>query len=246
MNRRKLGMLHPVMVYLFLTVALILVSLVGSFLELRVVNTNSELVLRSLLTANGLRYVMRESVVLLSNAPITKICLLLFTVGIANGSAMFKAISNLAHHRDISYKQKTSLLLSVVVFVLLCLLLLYGIVGPGHLLLSISGTLLGSPLLDGFFAILLILVALPSLLYGFATDTFRTVDDCIDASVSVIRIIPSYLLAIYMASFLIAVITYSRIDVLLGIGTVTLNIFSQLLYWLPLPILLIFHQKSEI
>jgi p-aminobenzoyl-glutamate transporter AbgT len=126
------------------------------------------------------------------------------------------------------------------------LLLIYGVFGPEHLLLSISGTLKNSPLIDGFFAILMILVLLPCLIYGMATDSFNVVDDGIEALVSVIRLVPSYLLTLFMASFLMSVITYSRIDILLGVGTVGITLFSQILYWLPLPILLFFEQKSEI
>jgi p-aminobenzoyl-glutamate transporter AbgT len=246
MNRKSLGIWHPAMLYLFLSIAVILIAWVGSFWELRNINVNSELILRSLLTIDGVRYLLHNSVSLLDDAPIANILMLLFTIGVANRSLLFKTLSLFLHHKSLSYKQYASLLLSFIVFVLMFLLLIYGVFGPEHLLLSISGTLKNSPLIDGFFAILMILVLLPCLIYGMATDSFNVVDDGIDALVSVIRLVPSYLLTLFMASFLMSVITYSRIDILLGVGTVGITLFSQILYWLPLPILLFFEQKSEI
>lgn len=246
MNRKSLGIWHPAMLYLFLSIAVILIAWVGSFWELRNINVNSELILRSLLTIDGVRYLLHNSVSLLDDAPIANILMLLFTIGVANRSLLFKTLSLFLHHKSLSYKQYASLLLSFIVFVLMFLLLIYGVFGPEHLLLSISGTLKNSPLIDGFFAILMILVLLPCLIYGMATDSFNVVDDGIDALVSVIRLVPSYLLTLFMASFLMSVITYSRIDVLIGAGTTAIQLFSQILYWLPLPILLLFEQKSEI
>jgi p-aminobenzoyl-glutamate transporter AbgT len=246
MNRKSLGIWHPAMLYLFLSIAVILIAWVGSFWELRNINVNSELILRSLLTIDGVRYLLHNSVSLLDDAPIANILMLLFTIGVANRSLLFKTLSLFLHHKSLSYKQYASLLLSFIVFVLMFLLLIYGVFGPEHLLLSISGTLKNSPLIDGFFAILMILVLLPCLIYGMATDSFNVVDDGIDALVSVIRLVPSYLFTLFMASFLMSVITYSRIDILLGVGTVGITLFSQILYWLPLPILLFFEQKSEI
>lgn len=246
MNRKSLGIWHPAMLYLFLSIAVILIAWVGSFWELRNINVNSELILRSLLTIDGVRYLLHNSVSLLDDAPIANILMLLFTIGVANRSLLFKTLSLFLHHKSLSYKQYASLLLSFIVFVLMFVLLIYGVFGPEHLLLSISGTLKNSPLIDGFFAILMILVLLPCLIYGMATDSFNVVDDGIDALVSVIRLVPSYLFTLFMASFLMSVITYSRIDILLGVGTVGVTLFSQILYWLPLPILLFFEQKSEI
>jgi p-aminobenzoyl-glutamate transporter AbgT len=246
MNRKSLGIWHPAMLYLFLSIAVILIAWVGSFWELRNINVNSELILRSLLTIDGVRYLLHNSVSLLDDAPIANILMLLFTIGVANRSLLFKTLSLFLHHKSLSYKQYASLLLSFIVFVLMFLLLIYGVFGPEHLLLSISGTLKNSPLIDGFFAILMILVLLPCLIYGMATDSFNVVDDGIEALVSVIRLVPSYLLTLFMASFLMSVITYSRIDVLIGAGTTAIQLFSQILYWLPLPILLFFEQKSEI
>lgn len=246
MNKKRLGIWHPAMVYMLLAAAVILLAWIGSFLELRGVNTNSDLLLRSLLTADGLRYVLRKSVTSLSAAPATNILMLLFTLGIADRSTLFRTILNMVQRRQISYKQKASLLLSFAVFIFLLLFLLYGVFGTGHILLSVTGTLRNSPLADGFFVIIMLIIALPSLLYGFATDTFHSIDDCIDALVSLIRIIPSYLLTLCMASFLISVIDYTRIDVLIGIEGRIMHIISHILYWLPLPILLIYYQKSEI
>ena len=246
MNRKSLGIWHPAMLYMFLSIAVILIAWVGSFWELRNINVNSELILRSLLTIDGVRYLLHNSVSLLDDAPIANILMLLFTIGVANKSSLFKTLSLFLHHKSLSYKQYASLLLSFIVFVLMFILLIYGVFGPEHLLLSISGTLKNSPLIDGFFAILMILVLLPCLIYGMATDSFNVVDDGIDALVSVIRLVPSYLFTLFMASFLMSVITYSRIDVLIGAGTTAKQLFSQILYWLPLPILLLFEQKSEI
>jgi hypothetical protein len=70
MNRKSLGIWHPAMLYLFLSIAVILIAWVGSFWELRNINVNSELILRSLLTIDGVRYLLHNSVSLLDDAPL--------------------------------------------------------------------------------------------------------------------------------------------------------------------------------
>ena len=55
-------------------------------------------------------------------------------------------------------------------------MLIYGVFGPEHLLLGISGTLENSPLVDGFFAILMILVLLPCLISEYGEPATNVYD----------------------------------------------------------------------
>ena len=241
MSKRSTGWLHPAVIYLILLILVILVSWIGSIMEISRVNSNGELALRSVLGVPGLRWAVRTAASCLGNAPIGNALMLFMAIGVGRGSGLFRALARL---RNLSPKEATAFYISLVVLAIYICLIVLGVFVGSHLLLGITGSLKSSPLYDGFMFLLMLAVCLPSLVYGLSTEIFRTAQDCVDAFCTILPPFAHFLVTMLVAAQLIQAIGYTRIDALLGLSDNAMQVISFLLYWLPLPILLLRNQKS--
>ena len=134
--------------------------------------------------------------------------------------------------------------ISMVVLAIYLFLIVLGVYVGSHLLLGITGTLKGSPLYDGLMFLLMLAVCLPSLVYGLSTETFRTAGDCVNAFCTILPPFAHFLVTMLVGAQLLQTLEYTNIDLLLGISNNAMRIISFLVYWLPLPIILVWYQKS--
>lgn len=241
MNKRFTGWLHPAVIYLLLLILVIIVSWIGGIMEISRVNGNGELALRSILGVPGLRWAVRTAAASLGSAPIGNALMLFVAVGAGKGSGLFRALTRL---RSLSPKETTAFYISMVILAVYVCLIILGVFVGSHLLLGITGTLKGSPLYDGFMFLLMLAVCLPSLVYGLSTETFRTAGDCVDAFCTILRPFAHFLVTMLVAAQLLQTLEYTNIDVLLGLSDNAMRVVSFLIYWLPLPIILLWYQKS--
>ena len=232
---------HPAIVYLLLLAVIILASWIGSIMEISRVDGNGELALRSVLGVSGIRWVVRTAASCLGNAPVGNALMLFIAVGAGRGSGLFRAVSRM---RNLSPKETTAIFISLVALAIYIFLIVLGIFAGSHLLLGVTGSLKGSPLYDGFMFLLMLAVCLPSLVYGLSTQTFRTAGDCADAFCTILPPFAHFLVTMLVASQLLQTIEYTHIDALLGMTPNAMRIVSFLVYWLPLPIILLRSQKS--
>ena len=241
MNKRITGWLHPAVIYLILLILVIIVSWIGSIMEVSRVGGNGEMALRSVLGVSGLRWAVRTVATCLGNAPAGNALMLFIAIGAGRGSGLFRALS---HLRNLSPKESTAFYISMVVLLVYISLIVLGIYAGSHLLLGITGSLKGSPLYDGFMFLVMLGVCLPSLVYGLSTETFRTAGDCVDAFCTILPPFAHFLVTMLVAAQLLQTLEYTNIDALLGITDLAMRIISFLVYWLPLPIILVWCQKS--
>jgi len=241
MNKRLTGWLHPAVIYLILLLLVIIVSWIGSIMESSSVAGNGDLTLRSVLGVSGLRWAIRTAATCLGNAPVGNALMLFIAIGAGKGSGLFRALSRL---RSLSPKESTAFYISLVVLAIYVLLIVLGVFAGSHLLLGITGTLKGSPLYDGIMFLIMLAVCLPSLVYGLSTETFRTAGDCVDAFCTILSPFAHFLVTMLAAAQLLQTLEYTNIDLLLGISDNAMRIISFLVYWLPLPIILLWWQKS--
>ena len=227
---------HPAIVYLLLLIIAILASWIGSIMEISRINGNSELALRSVLGVSGIRWAVRTAASCLGNAPVGNALMLFIAVGAGRGSGMFRALMRL---RNMSPKESTAFYISLVVLVIYILLIVLGVYAGSHLLLGITGTLKGSPLYDGFMFLLMLAVCLPSLVFGLSTETFRTAGDCVDAFCTILPAFAHFLVTMLVAAQLLQTLEYTHIDAFLGITGRGLKVLSFIIYWLPLPIIML-------
>lgn len=232
---------HPAIVYLVLLIVVILASWIGSIMEISRVDSNGELALRSVLGVPGIRWAVRTAASCLSNSPAGNALMLFIAIGAGRGSGLFRAVSRL---RSLSPKETTAFYISMVVLAIYICLIVLGVFTGSHLLLGITGTLKGSPLYDGFMFLFMLAVCLPSLVYGLSTETFRTAADCANAFCTILPPFAHFLVTMLVAAQLIQTLEYTHFDALLGITPYALRIVSFLIYWLPLPIILLWSQKS--
>ena len=232
---------HPAIVYLLLLLIVILASWIGSIMEISRVGDNGELALRSVLGVSGIRWAVRTAASCLGNAPIGNALMLFMAIGAGRGSGLFRALSRL---RSLSPKEAMALYISLVVLAIYICLILWGVFGGSHLLLGITGTLAGSPLYEGFMFLLMLAICLPALVYGLSTETFRTAADCADAFCTILPPFAHFLVTMLVAAQLLQALEYTHIDAFLGISEIGMQVLSFLIYWLPLPIILLRNQKS--
>ena len=241
MNKRSTGWLHPAVIYLILLILVIVVSWIGSIMEIGRGAGNEELALRSVLGVPGLRWAVRTAASCLGNAPVGNALMLFMAIGAGRGSGLFRALSRL---RSLSPKESMAFYISMVVLAIYIFLIVLGVYAGSHLLLGITGSLKGSPLYDGFMFLIMLGICIPSLVYGLSTETFRTAGDCVDAFCTILTPFAHFLVTMLVAAQLLQTLEYTNIDLLLGISDNAMRIISFLVYWLPLPIILVWCQKS--
>ena len=242
MSKRTTGWLHPALIYLILLILVIIVSWIGSIMEIGRAGSNGDLALRSVLGVSGLRWAVRTAATCLGDAPVGNALMLFMAIGAGRGSGLFRALSRL---RSLSPKEATAFYISVVVLGLFVCLIVLGVYAGSHLLLGITGLLKSSPLYDGFMFLVMLAVCIPSLVYGLSTETFRTAADCVDAFCTILPPFAHFLVTMLVAAQLLQTLEYTNIDLLLGITDNGMRIISFLVYWLPLPIILLWCQKSR-
>ena len=204
---------------------------------------NGDLTFRSVLGVAGIRWAVRSAASVLGNAPVGNALMLFMAIGAGRGSGLFRAV---ARYRRLSPKEITSFYISMVVLAVYISLIVLGVFAGSHLLLGITGTLKGSPLHEGFMFLLMLAVCLPSLVYGLSTETFRTVSDCVDAFCTILRPFAHFLITMLIGAQLLQTLEYTNIDALLGITDGAMRVISFLVYWLPLPIILLRNKKTDI
>ncbi len=241
MNKRIRGWLHPAVVYLVLLLLTILASWIGSILEIGSMNGNSELAIHSVLGISGIRWVVRSAAACLSQAPIGQALMIFIAIGAGRGSGLFRAV---AHISGLSPKERLSFIISMSLLSVYIFLIVMGIFSGSHLLLGVTGTLAGSPLLDGFVFLAMLGICLPALVYGLSTDTFNTAMDCVNAFCRILPSAAQFLVTMLIASQLISTLQYTGFNSALGLGYYGMRVFAFVIYWLPLPIILLFEQKS--
>lgn len=242
MNKRSLGWLHPAVIYLILLILVIVVSWIGSIMEIGRAGGNDELALRSVLGVPGLRWAVRTAASCLGNAPVGNALMLFMAIGAGRGSGLFRALSRL---RNLSPKETTAFYISLVVLAIYIFLIILGVYAGSHLLLGITGTLKGSPLYDGFMFLVMLGIGLPSLVYGLSTETFRTAGDCVNAFCTILPPFAHFLVTMLVGAQLLQTLEYTNIDLLLRLSDNGMRIVSFLVYWLPLPIILLWCQKTK-
>lgn len=211
-------------------------------MEIRSLGGHEGPILQSLLSQQGIRWFVRNAANCMDNAPVGNAVMLMIALGAGQESGLFRAVT---HYMTLSPKERTSLIISSITFLIIAMMIVLGLFMGGNLLLGVSGSVKGGPLVSGLFFILMIVVLLPSLIYGISTDTFHNADECIGALSSFIKKTASFFLTLLVASQLIETTKFTHVDVLLGIKPGLMSVLELLLYWVPLPLIFIFEQKRR-
>lgn len=226
---------HPAAVYLLLLLTVMMVSWIGSVYAMRGIERNSDIVLRSLLDAQGIRWLLGNSVAAMSAAPAGNAILLLSAIGLVCKSGLWRALCRLSGKDALSYKERVGLVMALLVVLVFAALVIVGLFFGDRVLLGLTGSVMPSPLADGIMLMLFLLVFLPSLVYGFATGIFRNTDSVLDGMMWLASYLTSFLITMLVGSQLLAAFDYSGLDTIMRIGTKGWRILEFIVWWLPLP-----------
>lgn len=231
------NLLHPAVVYLMLLAVVILLSWIGGIYGMRGATRGGGPVLRSLLDVQGIRWMIRHSASAIAAAPVGNAMLLLSAAGVVCRSGIMVLLPGIRHGNTLSYKQRSALSVSSVLFLLILAAVVWGIAGRGHVLLSLTGEVGGGPLPDGIAFLLFVLIAIPSVVYGYVAGQLRDLNDVIRAMTCLYGRYSSFFLTLLVASQLVAACGYSGLSNLIGHGGTAWNIIRFVLWWLPLPLI---------
>lgn len=237
MNKRRFFIPHPVAVYFILLLLVILASWMGTVYQLRGVGQGNPLTLRSLLEAQGVRWMIRHFPTSISQAPVGNALLLLSGLGVLGCSGLSNAVVRAIRRSGISYKERLGLRLACIVTAICLVLLLMGLFTGQRVLLGVTGSLLSGPIPDGAVFLLFTAVTLASVVFGYTADRFRDADDLIDALTCLIPRYAAFFLTLMIASQILAALDYSGLTGLADMNPTSLRWFKFVLWWLPLPII---------
>ena len=161
--------------------------------------------------------------------------MLFLTIGVFRGAGVQRALLN---YRSLSPKERTSLHLGLAVLITCIVVIILGLFTGSRLLLSVTGRLHGSPFFDGFIFLLLLIVAVPSLVYGFSSDNLRNLNDCMNAFASMAVQMTHFIITLLVAAQLIQAIDYSNFCQFVGLSANAFRYIAFIVYWLPFPVIM--------
>ena len=166
--------------FFLLTLALALFSWIGSIYGLGEV--------QSLLSAEGIRWVLGHVVENYVQSPVLGMVLILFMgMGIVFRSGLYDAVKRFAsRNKLLSRKERRALTLAVGVLLLYFAMLVVSMFLPWNLYWNITGGWLHSPFSKGLVYLLSIGMGLGGLVYGYVSDTFRHLSDVVEGMSSLI------------------------------------------------------------
>ena len=161
-------------VFFLLTLALALFSWIGSIYGLGEV--------QSLLSAEGIRWVLGHVVENYVQSPVLGIVLILFMgMGIVLRSGLYDAVKRfVGRNKLLSRKERRALTLAVGVLLLYFAMLVVSMFLPWNLYWNITGGWLHSPFSKGLVYLLSIGMGLGGMVYGYVSDTFRRFSDVVE------------------------------------------------------------------
>ena len=166
--------------FFLLTLALALFSWIGSIYGLGEV--------QSLLSAEGIRWVLGHVVENYVQSPVLGMVLILFMgMGIVFRSGLYDAVKRFAsRNKLLSRKERRALTLAVGVLLLYFAMLVVSMFLPWNLYWNITGGWLHSPFSKGLVYLLSIGIGLGGMVYGYVSDTFRHLSDVVEGMSSLI------------------------------------------------------------
>lgn len=206
-NRRSAY--YPVLLYCALLVLVWLVSLMTGVIDLfssdYIVNSNS------LLTAPGMRWVLRNAVLSIDAAPWGTIVMFIVMAGLMRGSGISAMLSHLIMARHLTKNEKRSLFFALVSLVVYLAVLYVGKASSWEVFTGVSADVSSSPLVQGWVMLALIGVLFVSMTYGLIYGNFRSLVDAVSSIGDTFVLAVPALMAVIPASWLISCLQYTGI-----------------------------------
>lgn len=200
---RNKGFLHPATCFFLLTIVVVCVSWVGSIYGWGHV--------QNLLSAEGLRWLLRYTGGCFTRSSVTGAMLLLFLGGgLCMHSGLLDACYRLkTRQRKLSQKERRGLFYAWIVGGIYALFWVFLAWGPINLVRSSTGSLSDSPLADGVCYVVSVGLGLMGTVYGFVTDLYRNDSDVIQGMACLFRYCSVYFVTLFFVIQFFAVLQHS-------------------------------------
>ena len=221
---------YPVLAYVLLFFAMWVLSWLIGVLELL---ATAEWGLNPLVSAEGVRWAIRNSLQALNDVPWGTVVIVIAVVGFLRGSGLKKAIYRLFGPERMTENQKRASMYAL--FALLCSILIISmtIVSPWNLLLGVSGGLTASPLLQGWLILLFFCVAFISMTYGFIYGNYRSAMDVVCSLGDTFVLSVPALIAIVPAAGIISGLEYTGVFMLFDMQSEDVAVFADVIFAIP-------------
>lgn len=215
-------------VFLGLTLALILVSWIGSIYGVGEV--------QSLLSADGIRWLLGHVVENYVQAPALGVMLILFMgLGVVVRSGLYDVLKRLGQkEKQLSRKERRALTLAVAIGGFYGLLVILSLFLPWNFLLGITGSWLHSPFSKGLVYILSVGVGLSGMVYGYMSDAFHRLSDVFEGMSFLIARSASYWVALFFVVQFFSSLEYTRLMEWVKVDGGILDILYPLFCYIPL------------
>lgn len=183
-------------------IGLMLFSWLGSLYGLEIQN---------LLSLDGIRWLLRSSLKQTQEMyPILSLLMLSMALGVCHRSGWltilrFSIINKL---QLLSYKQRWSLHISVLVGAIYLVFVLWGAVTPNWNMLSITGSFTDSPLMEGFPIWFSLGCMLVSTIYGLLSGNLRSIHEMAEGMIDGVYMAAPFLVLLFIAIHFIQICLY--------------------------------------
>lgn len=228
MNRRGIYY-FPVLAYTFLLLFVWLLSWVVGVVGI-VEDGNS---MNSLMTAEGLRWAVRNSILTANDAPWGTAMLVLVIIGLLDGSGFLRLLDDLLHRRPVTVNSRRAAFAALFVLVLYIVVLCLCVVAPWRLLMGVTDSFSSSPMSRGWLLLSFFGVLFFSFIYGYVYGNFRSATDVVHGvGLCVARFVPA-LLAMLPATALLSCVRYMNLFAWVGVDDAMVASIADVVYLLP-------------
>ena len=213
--------------FFLLTVALALFSWIGSVYGMGGV--------QSLLSAEGIRWVLGHTLENYVQAPALGMALVFFMgLGVGVRSGLYDASRRFVQKgKMISRKERRALTLAVFVFSLFGVLIGVSLFLPWNLFWGVTGGWLHSPISKGIVYLLSVGIGLAGMVYGYVADVYRSMSDVVKGMSCLIARRASFFVTLFFVVQFFSSLEYVRLMAYLQWPEAVMSVIYQICSFVP-------------
>lgn len=221
---------YPIIVYVLLLVTVWLMSWI---LDIATAFTASDIDIKSLVSSEGLRWIMRNAMPVLNNIAWGEILLAITALGLLQGSGIIRVLKHLIKRQQLTKMEKRSLLFALSALLVYSTVLYVVTLSQWNILLGVTGTLENSSFIRGLALVLFIGVLVVALIYGFMYGNYRSVLDAVSSIGNTFSSFVPAIIALIPASAVMASVNYIGLLNILDLTSFETNIIVAVFYSIP-------------
>lgn len=192
----------------------------------------------SLLSAEGIRWSLRNGVRNFASAPIAKVLLLLISIGILWCSTFPRVLFRIIFRKVLTLKQRRAMTVALSVFAIYVIVLVVAIMSPHSILLSVRGTVEDGAFIGGLFMFVVFGITLLGTTYGVSSGTYRSHVDWIEGAGFLLSRTAYFFITAFLFSELMACLSFMHCSEFAHI-VILYNTYEDWCYYILLTLFII-------